>query len=333
VLALYAELQVAGLAVAVATFSCDVERPIDFQGKPSSVPRYQPIWVTLEGLDIPAFFAEWAIDSYLRRSGWLVVYEGDRVRWKLAFYDAWCVLYHENFRPGIEKQAACQLSLEISAQLWEWNGIQIEHHSDLWWEKDSQVRKRALTPLGPILAPPSARNRPAERLPTPAQTPPPTAALSAITGTPLSPKPPKTALDPKKKPLYAPTIAKWYKKGGSIEVLDNGNWKFTDWKHNSVVYEGDEPNFDKYARQQVDIEDMTGDCVRDFAVANKTAPLGRILRDNTWHHKQNARTMQEVNSEIHDRFTHYGARHVLKKRKAQPVQAVPTKLTKRARPS
>ena len=135
-------------------------------------------------------------------------------------------------------------------------------------------------------------------------------------------------LDPTKKPLYAPVIKKWHDKGGTIEVLDSGNWKYTDWEGNYVVYEGDEPNFDHFARQQVDINDMTGDCTTDFAAANKKAPLGRKLRDNTWHHKQNARTMQEVPTNIHERFTHYGARHVLKRAKASP-----TKLLKRPRPS
>lgn len=243
------------------------------------------------------------------------------------------MLYKLRFHPGQNGHASYELDLAISAAWWELNGLDIEHHSDLWWEKDRHVRKRALTAPPPILPGPGARNRPAERQPTPAQDPAPTPALSVINGTPLLPKPPKAALDLKKKPLYAPTIAKWYKKGGAIEVLDNGNWKYTDWEHNSVIYEGDEPNFDKYARQQVDIENMTGDCTTDFAAANKAAPLGRILRDNTWHHKQNARTMQEVNSEIHDRFTHYGARHVLKKRKAQSAQVAPTKLTKRPRTS
>ena len=77
-------------------------------------------------------------------------------------------------------------------------------------------------------------------------------------------------------------------------MLDNGNWKFTDWEHNSVVYEGDEPNFDNYKRQEVDIDDMQGNYTSDFAKADEKAPEGPILKDNTWHHKQNMKTMQEV---------------------------------------
>lgn len=86
-LAFYAELQVAGLAEEVATFTCLVERSIDFTGLPSSDIRYRPIRATLTGLAaVPAFFAQWGGDSYMRRSGWLVIYEGDQVRWRLAFY-------------------------------------------------------------------------------------------------------------------------------------------------------------------------------------------------------------------------------------------------------
>src|SRR4028119_244507 len=90
-------------------------------------------------------FTEWAADSYSRRSGWLVVYEGGQVRWRLAFYDAWCVLYRSNFQPGVPKRASYELELVLSAAYWEWNGHKIEHHSALWWEKDPQVRRRTLT--------------------------------------------------------------------------------------------------------------------------------------------------------------------------------------------
>lgn len=130
-------------------------------------------------------------------------------------------------------------------------------------------------------------------------------------------KPPK--LDPANKPLYAPTISKWLRKGGDIEVLPNGNWQYTDWEGNYVVYEGDEPNFDHFARQQVDINDMQGDCTTDFAKANKDAPLGAKLPNNTWHYKQDKRTMQEVPRNIHERFTHYGARYLLKQSNLAPV--------------
>jgi len=314
--ALEAEIQVAGLAEPLDTFSVRLAQPTDQVGRPSTVVRVRPLLLTLTGLAAARdFFTEWAADSYLRRSGWLVVYESGQIRWRLAFYDAYCVLYRTHFRPG-RGAAAYELTLALSPAAVNLNGIHSELYSTLWWEKDADTRFRNLTKPAELLPSPDARAQPAERLPAPPQDPPPSPALSVITGAPLVAKPPKIALDPRKKPLYAPTIAKWYKKGGAIELLDNGNWKFTDWEHNSVEYEGDEPNFDHYARQQVDIEDMQGNCTTDFAKANKDAPLGTRKRTNIWHHKQNMKTMQEVPEAIHERFTHYGGRYMLKRASA-----------------
>lgn len=115
-------------------------------------------------------------------------------------------------------------------------------------------------------------------------------------------------------------------------MLDNGNWKYTDWLGNYVVYEGDEPNFDHFARQQVDIDGMTGDCAKDFAKADKAAPLGPILDGNTWHHKQNMRTMQEVPTDLHRRFTHYGARAMLNQTATQNTTTPARKKSKIQKP-
>lgn len=117
------------------------------------------------------------------------------------------------------------------------------------------------------------------------------------------------------KPKHAPVPTKWQSKGGKIDILSSGYWQYTDWEGNSVSYEPDEPNFDAYARQEVDIEDMQGDCSSDFVKANAGAPEGIKKDTNTWHHKNNLRTMQEVPRVIHDRFTHYGARSIIRKRK------------------
>lgn len=138
-------------------------------------------------------------------------------------------------------------------------------------------------------------------------------------------------IDPAKKPKYAPSIGKWLSKKGKIDVLENGDWKYTDWDGNAIVYEGDEPNFDKYIRQQVDIDDMQGDCTSDFEKADSKAPLGPKLADNTWHHKQNMKTMQEVDREVHRRFTHYGGRYMIKQTKNNSLP-VKTPRIKRGRP-
>ncbi len=126
------------------------------------------------------------------------------------------------------------------------------------------------------------------------------------------------------KPRYAPIPVKWKEKGGRIDVLPNGNWRYTDWLGNVVLYEGDEPNFDPHALQQVDIEDMQGNCTTDFVKANAKAPLGPKQTGNTWHHKQNLKTMQEVPYGVHKRFTHYGARSIFKQRQT-PAVPVPKK--------
>jgi hypothetical protein len=237
---------------------------------------------------------------------------------RLTFYDAACVFYELRFDArGRDGQPSLEVDVFFSAAAVDVFGAHVEAHTQLWWEKDAQVRFRALTKPAELLPTPSLR---ASLIPVS----PPT-LLPATP--PLAPKLPKEALDPKKKPLYSPTINKWYKKGGAIEILPNGNWKYTDWEHNSVEYEGDEPNFDKYARQQVDIEDMQGNCTTDFAKANKDAPLGPRKRTNIWHHKQNMRTMQEVPETIHERFTHYGGRYMLKK--ANPTLTPAPSISKR----
>ncbi|RZJ91679.1 MAG: HNH endonuclease [Hymenobacter sp.] len=122
------------------------------------------------------------------------------------------------------------------------------------------------------------------------------------------------------KPKHSPVPTKWKQKGGRIDVLEDGNWKYTDWEGNTVVYNGDEPNFNPHQRQQVDIENMEGNCTSDFAEADEKAPLGPILDENTWHHKNNLKTMQEVPTDVHQRFTHYGARSIIKKNAATPVK-------------
>jgi hypothetical protein len=109
---------------------------------------------------------------------------------------------------------------------------------------------------------------------------------AALSLTPLLLPPPATPPllpDHQKKPPYSPTIAKWYRKGGAIERLDNGGWKYTDWLFNSVVYEGKFPDFTPYEHQRADIPNMQGNCTTDYTAARQQAPLGRELDTSTWH--------------------------------------------------
>jgi len=319
--ALDAEIQVAGYCEAIDRFVLTIEQSTDHLGRPNADVLVKPILVTFTGMaTVQPFFAEWAIDHYMRRSGQIVIYENGQTRWRLTFYDAWCVVYKGLFEPG-KGTAAHQLTLSISPAAVEVNGIHVERHTDLWWEKNAATRFNALTKPADPLPSPGLRAALSPPSPTPSIPSPP---LSPITGAPQRPKPPKEALDPTKKPKYAPTIAKWYKKGGSIELLDDGSWKFTDWDHNSVTYVGGFPVFKPpHKRQEVDIPDMQGNCTTDFDKADELAPLGPISPGNTWHHHENLKTMQEVDSDVHQRFTHYGARSVLKRQR--PAKNIPTK--------
>ncbi|MFB9246325.1 HNH endonuclease [Massilia antarctica] len=60
-----------------------------------------------------------------------------------------------------------------------------------------------------------------------------------------------------------------------------------------------------YVRQSVEIN-MVPNHTTDFVNADKNAPLGPKLPENTWHHKEDVRTMEEINKIIHARFTHKG---------------------------
>ncbi|MBO0358829.1 HNH endonuclease [Hymenobacter sp. BT186] len=206
-----------------------------------------------------------------------------------------------------------ETDVHFSAAAIDLNGARLENHTRLWWEKDPITRFNALTQPAALLPSPGLRVVPLAPLPAAAVAPPVVAF-----------KPPKTALDPTRKPPYAPTIAKWYRKGGMIEQLNNGDWKYTDWEHNSVVYEGEFPNFGPHERQQVDIPDMQGNCTTDYIAANRLAPKGKILKNNTWHHHQNLRTMQEVPEEVHARFTHFGARSIIKAQNSSQLRASKT---------
>ena len=137
-----------------------------------------------------------------------------------------------------------------------------------------------------------------------------------------NPLPSKEVLDPDKKPKHSPDINKWYKKGGRIEIVEGGNWKYIDWEGNEVTYYGDFPDFDSYVRQQVEIEGMEGNYTTDYYKADEKATQRR-LEENTWHHHQDLKTMQEIPRKIHERFTHYGASSIIKQNKKQQDKTTP----------
>ncbi|WP_052720390.1 HNH endonuclease [Porphyromonas gulae] len=119
---------------------------------------------------------------------------------------------------------------------------------------------------------------------------------------------PVTNARKKGKPLNSPDIDKWKKKGGRVEVLDNGTWRYTDWEGNVVDYVNGYPVFkEPHLRQSVNIGKQKGNHTTDYTNAIRKSELDPPKIDGTtWHHHEDGMTMQEVNSDIYDRFTHRG---------------------------
>jgi hypothetical protein len=52
---------------------------------------------------------------------------------------------------------------------------------------------------------------------------------------------------------------------------------------------------------------------KDFSRADELAPNGPKADENTWHHHQDGTTMQEIDKDLHKRFTHMGGMSAVKK--------------------
>ncbi len=116
------------------------------------------------------------------------------------------------------------------------------------------------------------------------------------------------------KPKNSPDPVKWKGKGGKVEVLEDGTWRYTDKNGNVVDYKNGYPDLSSYERQRVEIEDLKGNHSTDFTKADKAAPKGPKLDENTWHHNEDMKTMQEVPKDIHRKFTHRGGVSGIKKK-------------------
>ena len=118
-----------------------------------------------------------------------------------------------------------------------------------------------------------------------------------------------TKLNRKNKPKNSPDIDKWVKKGGKVEELPDGTWKYTDWEGNVVEYKNGHPDFEPYSRQSVDIGEQKGDNYHDYKNAEKNSkeiPPKLTNEETTWHHNEDGKKMMEVDKKIHDRFSHKG---------------------------
>ncbi len=108
------------------------------------------------------------------------------------------------------------------------------------------------------------------------------------------------------------------KKGGKVEISDDGTWKYTDWEGNVVCYKNGHPEFKPpHLRQSVNIGEQKPDHTTDYTKAEQNSKLKPPqLENNTtsWHHHEDGKTTQEVDKEIHRRFTHNGGVSITKKK-------------------
>ncbi|EFW08198.1 RHS-family protein [Streptococcus anginosus 1_2_62CV] len=115
------------------------------------------------------------------------------------------------------------------------------------------------------------------------------------------------------KPKNSPLAKKWLDKGGTIEIDSSKippEWIYTDWEGNTIKYTDGFPDFKNgippQVKKEVVLENGFEGRIKDFSKAGD-AGLG-----NTWHHHQDGKTLQAVDSAIHRRFTHRGGISILK---------------------
>ncbi|MFP1787703.1 RHS repeat-associated core domain-containing protein, partial [Lonsdalea quercina] len=122
------------------------------------------------------------------------------------------------------------------------------------------------------------------------------------------------------KPLNSPDPTKWINKGGTVWNELDGTWVYKNSSGTTVRYPNGYPDFSPHSIQQVDVPDLTGNHGRgpsgDFGKADALAPKGAAdYTNNTWHHHQNGKTMQEVPKDVHSEFTHRGGVSNIKNKK------------------
>ncbi|WP_152658615.1 HNH endonuclease, partial [Oceanobacillus sp. CFH 90083] len=123
------------------------------------------------------------------------------------------------------------------------------------------------------------------------------------------------------KPLNSPIPERWYRKGGSISIDNNGTWTYTNRSGTSVSYPNGYPDFRPFLHpdvKPVNIEiHIPKNNQKDFEAANRAAGLNKdshpsVPKKNqppegyTWHHHEDGTTMMLVEADIHDEFRHIG---------------------------
>ena len=335
----YAELTVGGQVYPARACQYSFEQATDERGRVQARVRHGLLHLVLDVPDDEQLLA-WAGTPHKELAGHVTFFAADRrtARETVSFAAGQCVSYQETFVAGDGAAGAYRCQLTITSKgltLVAGGPAQVfvapatrEYAAPIVPDLTSGSILRTNASIGPSSHLPTKqqkarlatlrRLRRAQTL-THAEENEAVVLLAAVFSIHIS------SLDQlTPKPKHAPLPAKWQSKKGRIDVLPSGYWKYTDWEGNAVTYEPDEPNFDAYALQQVDIENMQGDCSSDFVKANANAPLGPKKDTSTWHHKNNLKTMQEVPRKLHDRFTHFGARSIIRKRNDSLNSVVPT---------
>ncbi len=124
---------------------------------------------------------------------------------------------------------------------------------------------------------------------------------------------------------HQPNRDKWQEKGGSVIDHADGSVTYVNKDGVAVTYNADGyPDFSSYRHPDVaDVEiEFTGNYEKDFDASNAKANLDETPDGYTWHHHEDGKTMQLVDSEVHDQFRHTGGMSEAKKRiKAEKLKS------------
>ena len=123
-------------------------------------------------------------------------------------------------------------------------------------------------------------------------------------------------------------VGKVYKIGSNIAGVVRGvgknvpringrspiNSKYANQTHPSGVRynENGFPDFSPHAKAEVNINGLTGNYVKDAAMANKSVGLKSTPDGYVWHHVENAKTMQLIPRDIHNAARHTGGAAVIR---------------------
>lgn len=112
------------------------------------------------------------------------------------------------------------------------------------------------------------------------------------------------------KPYHSPDPQKWLNNGGEIYVDANGTWTYVSADGVNVCYTDGYPDFKRAGFVEATYEVSDG-----FDTSNHSVDINKAVRETgkggtgsgmTWHHSTDGKTLQLVETEIHEQFRHIG---------------------------